>query len=443
MKFNKILILLTVILAIISCVDDDEYAVPKSLQNKESTALNSVLDSIKSGEITLISIKELKNGFFKSRRANQVKNNYVVKGFVTSSDESGNFYKEFYMQDKSENPTAGIKVALNLTNSYNHFNIGREVYIRLKGLYIGETRAGDYEPTIGGFVKAGKTELNSISENQLKQSKQILRSVKTDTITPLSIKFSEIKEKHIGLFVKVSDASFDQEEQEKTYFNPKQDFDTERKMISCEDAKTGEFYLETSSFANFGAKRIPSGGGSISGVIIKDYDRNLRMAINTTDDVKMDGEICTPQVPVNSSKGGKFDFEDVTKISTSYSTSGSLTSSDGTQLEFVARTNVGKYKIDKQGLMLKNTNHVKVTFSNGVKQLKFKYRGAFTNSSDRVVIIYEGDENSTKELVKKAFMHNVTSETLVLDVNKTGVYTVTIKGGTTRQIVIDDIEWTN
>lgn len=442
MKRHSIISVLLLALIIFSCVDNADYSIPKSIGNEQNEMLKLVLDSIKRGEITEIGIQELKNNFFKSRRANKVKGNYVVKGFVTSSDESGNFYKEFYMQDKPKNPTAGIKVALNLTNSYNHFNFGREVYIRLKDLYIGETRSGNYEPTIGGFVKAESSELTPISENQLKKSYHILRSSKTDTLVAFPVKLSKITENHIGLFVEIGEASFDKEEHGKTYFNPKENFDTERKIISCEGAKTSKFYLETSSFANFGAKRLPLGGGTISGVILKDYDRNLRLAINTPNDVKMDGKICEPQVPPTPVEtGGKFNFEDIIKVSTSYSTSGSLTASDGTQLEYLARTNVGKYAIDKKGLMLKNSNHIKILFPNGIKQLKFKYRGAFTNSSDRIFVIYEGDEKSTKELVRKKFAYNISTETFTIDLNKTGAYTITIKGGTARQIVIDDVEW--
>ena len=41
------------------------------------------------------------------------------------------------MKDASEDPTAGIKIAINLTKIYNKFKVGRVVYIRLKGLYIG------------------------------------------------------------------------------------------------------------------------------------------------------------------------------------------------------------------------------------------------------------------------------------------------------------------
>ena len=73
----------------------------------------------------------------------EIVSDIVVKGYVTSSDATGNFYKEFYIQDAPENPSAAIKLVLNQVDSYNQFNIGREVYISLKGLFVGEVRSGD------------------------------------------------------------------------------------------------------------------------------------------------------------------------------------------------------------------------------------------------------------------------------------------------------------
>ena len=89
-----------------------------------------------------MTISEVKN-LFVGGEVNEIESNLVVRGYVSSSDFSGNFYKEFYMQDEIENPTAGIKVSINQVDSYNQFNVGREVYIKLQGLSIGETNSGD------------------------------------------------------------------------------------------------------------------------------------------------------------------------------------------------------------------------------------------------------------------------------------------------------------
>lgn len=296
MKFYKKLILSLVTVASIaftSCVDNNDYSLPNVIGNEENKALNAVLDSINNGQLTLRTISQVKQDWFTSREAKLVDQDIVVKGYVTSSDASGNFFREFYMQDAVENATAGIKVVLNQTNSHNQFNVGREVYIRLKGLYIGETRSGDNDVTIGGFVEDGGTELEAISESQIKQFNHILRSNTSEEIIPLPVKFSNIGDQYLGMLVKVDNVFFDESLTGKTYFDPTRDFDTDRLMKSCEGFDFGEFTLSTSSFANFGGALLPTGGGSIKAIVTKNYSRNLRLALNSVEDVDMNGDRCS------------------------------------------------------------------------------------------------------------------------------------------------------
>ena len=293
--YKKIILSLVTVASIVftSCVDNNDYTLPNIIGNEENKALNAVLDSINNRTLTLRTINEVKQDWFTSRQAKQVNQNIVVKGYVTSSDATGNFFREFYMQDAIENATSGIKVVLNQTNSHNQFNIGREVYIRLKGLYIGETRSGDNDATIGGFVENGGTELEAISENQIKKFNHILRSNKSEEIIPLNVKFSAIGDQHLGMLVKINNVFFDENLAGKTYFDPTRSFDTDRLMKSCEGFDFTEFELATSSFANFGGSALPSGGGSIKAIVTKNYSRQLRLALNSVDDVDMNGDKCT------------------------------------------------------------------------------------------------------------------------------------------------------
>ena len=125
---NKISILAFITFFVYSCVQDDDYSVPQSVGLEENQKLVQLLSEIEDGSADLMSISEVKN-LFVNGEVNEIESNLVVKGYVSSSDYTGNFYKEFYMQDDIENPTAGIKVSINQVDSYNQFNVGREVYI--------------------------------------------------------------------------------------------------------------------------------------------------------------------------------------------------------------------------------------------------------------------------------------------------------------------------
>ena len=195
---NKISITAFMMLLSISCVQDDDYSVPQSIGLEENQKLVQLLSEIENGSADLMSITEIKN-LFVNGEANQIESNLVVKGYISSSDYTGNFYKEFYMQDEIENPTAGIKVSINQVDSYNQFNVGREVYIKLQGLYVGETNSGDGVIAIGGGADAAGDEISEISENRAADC--ILRSSNSFSLVPLALNLSDISDSHIGVYV--------------------------------------------------------------------------------------------------------------------------------------------------------------------------------------------------------------------------------------------------
>ena len=288
---TKISIASLLILFAFSCVQDDDYAVPQSIGLEENQKLVELLAEIESGSADLMTISEVKN-LFVNGEVNEIESNLVVRGFVSSSDYTGNFYKEFYMQDEIENPSAGIKVSINQVDSYNQFNVGREVYIKLQGLSIGETNSGDGVIAIGGGGNAAGDEVSEISENRA--SDCILRSSNSFSLVPLALNLSDINDSHIGLYVSGLSAQFSAGLDGLTYVDPDEDYDTQRDLESCVDS--GTLKLETSAFSNFNDSMLPTdGSGTISGIITRDYFGDNRvMMLNTKDDVNFDSSRCDP-----------------------------------------------------------------------------------------------------------------------------------------------------
>ena len=288
---TKISIASLLILFAFSCVQDDDYAVPQSIGLEENQKLVELLAEIESGSADLMTISEVKN-LFVNGEVNEIESNLVVRGFVSSSDYTGNFYKEFYMQDEIENPSAGIKVSINQVDSYNQFNVGREVYIKLQGLSIGETNSGDGVIAIGGGGNAAGDEVSEISENRA--SDCILRSSNSFSLVPLALNLSDINDSHIGLYVSGLSAQFSAGLDGLTYVDPDEDYDTQRDLESCVDS--GTLKLETSAFSNFNDSMLPTNGsGTISGIITRDYFGDNRvMMLNTKDDVNFDSSRCDP-----------------------------------------------------------------------------------------------------------------------------------------------------
>ncbi len=286
-KFLTIVLGLIASLAIISCVQDDDYTIPSSLGDEENVGLNNLI-----ANSTPITVSEAKS-YFVPGEVTAIVSDVYVKGYVSSSDRTGNFYKEFFIQDSPSNPTAAIKVVLNQVDSYNKFNFGREVYINLNGLFIGEVRSGDDVVAIGGKANV-ENEVEAITENTVPI--KIFRSQVTETVEPLIVTFSQINDSHIGVYVMVENAQFSESLEGEFYVDPFDDFDTSRTIQSCDGFGYSSFPLETSSFADFAQLPLPTaGGGTIAGVISKTFNgSNLVMALNTVDDVKFDQAKCEP-----------------------------------------------------------------------------------------------------------------------------------------------------
>jgi hypothetical protein len=290
-KFITLLLAFIYSITFTSCVEDGNFEVPNSLGAEENAALNKLQTEATSGAVTEISIANLK-GLLVNGQVTQITSDIYVKGYVTSSDQTGNFYKEFFIQDAPSNPSAAIKVVTEMADSYNKFNIGREVYIKLKDLYIGEVRSGDGVTAIGGSeFSAGR--LGTLTTKQT--DSHVLRAANSEEMIPAVVKFSEINNSHVGLFVKVENAQFPTSIVGKTYVDANDQFDTQRLLESCDGFGYTNFILETSAFAEFKFSVLPAGGGSISAVVSKTFDgSDLVLALNKTTDVIMEGARCTP-----------------------------------------------------------------------------------------------------------------------------------------------------
>ena len=287
-KFRTFAAVIITCLVTVACVQDDDFTIPSSIGNEENENLTNLLSRIEAGEVQLITIDQLKAQFISDDEATEITSEIAVKGYVSSSDATGNFYKEFFIQDAAEDATSAIKISLNQVDSYNQFNMGREVYIYLKDLYLGEANGGDGVYTIGGAMNSDG-EVEALTANEVPM--YLFRSENSYTIVPKVV--SALSSNDVGIFVTLNDVEFTTSGVGQPYVSPTDDYDTQRTIQRCTGFNYSTFLMETSAFASFKNEILPSGGGSISGVVSKDYyGDNLVLALNTSDDVLMDGSRC-------------------------------------------------------------------------------------------------------------------------------------------------------
>ncbi|MGB0880275.1 MAG: DUF5689 domain-containing protein [Polaribacter sp.] len=321
-KFYGILSFLMIAFTITSCVQDGDFTVPNVSVEEPDITPNSSIMAIKTAlEQEFNASGDLVYTFFENPD-----NPTYIEGYVVSSDATGNFYKTLIIQDKPENPTAGIEVVLNDTSLSETYDIGRKVYIKLDGLSVsyddGES-ASNIDPTNG---IPGKYVLGILDGDQVDDipstsiKNHIWRSATVADIVPSNIALAAITDAHINTMIQLSSAQILKSDLTKTFAGePNDEFDGFRTIFECDTEKT--IQLQTSTFASFKSNVVPTGKGTFTAVLSKDFRSEFLVAIvNTPSDLEFtDTDRCDPPVLEcgNGSVGGSVilldeDFENIT-----------------------------------------------------------------------------------------------------------------------------------
>ncbi|KQC34482.1 hypothetical protein AAU57_03310 [Nonlabens sp. YIK11] len=255
-NLNKLFAFLAVVAISFSCVEDDDFAIPD---------LNEVVVEAPAGTANLTTIINQYENTFGGQDPEPItfdETDGFVEGYVVSSDEGGNYFKELVIQNAPENPTVGVNVQADLSPLFTRFNFGRKVYIKLDGLTLGESN-GVYTLGIG-------EDLERIFASEVLNT--ILRDEETATIVPKQISLSEVSESLENQWVRVSNVQFLDSELGKTFATERGDtFDGDRLIQTCEDFFATPLVFQTSTFADFKSIRVPEGSGSIDGLILRDF----------------------------------------------------------------------------------------------------------------------------------------------------------------------------
>ena len=235
-----------------SCVQTDDFDLPKIETVEPDITVNTTISAIKkaydqSGE---------KIFTFNASDTS------IFEAYVISSDESGNFYKLLILQDKPENPTSGIEILIDLKTYYSKYNFGRKVYIKIAGMSITNEK-GKYKM---GFLD--RNEVSELPESLIDEF--IIRSSKTEEIIPKNLQFSEYSKDNLNTYIQIQNVQFQYYEIGKTIAGePYDKYSAERKLIQCNNQITT--ILSNSTYVKFKSYLIPENKGFLNAVFTMDY----------------------------------------------------------------------------------------------------------------------------------------------------------------------------
>jgi len=312
-KNRQVILGLLTISLFLGCVKDKDFSTP-------------TVDCVEPEIFATNTIQQVKD-MYTFGSATVIETDVIIEGYVVSSDKSGNIYKTISIQDKSENPTSAIKISIDETNLYTTYDVGRKIYIKLKGLAVGYSF---------GSIQIGQAvggELARISAFEVKN--HIFRSCEVAEIIPKKVTISDLNESMLEMLIEIENVQFKTTDLSMSYANV-DDTETVNRVLENFNSSCNlvdEVLIRNSGFSKFKNQLLPEGKGSIIAVFSNFYD-DFQLYIRDTDDVKFTEERCdylnalTPTISISEVKqmyqGTMVEFG----VDTNYIIEGFVVSSD-------------------------------------------------------------------------------------------------------------------
>ena len=292
LKINKLILLLIGLVVFSGCVEDDDFSTPNTSVVEPVFSADAIFSEIGSvaGELAQAQdnggdnpILDYSNEDVTYSYSFNETDQYMV-GYVVSSDEGGNYFEEIILQDKPENPTIGVKVLIDVNPLFIRYEVGRKVYVKLNGLAVGITNG---VLTVGALNGNEVDKIPSASENDF-----LLRSAEIATMVPLPMDIADFTDAKTNLLVQLNNVQFQYSQvidNSLTYASEAFDqFDGERILQSCLTGSSTIF--STSTFADFKSLTLPSGIGTMSAVLSRNFEGDaFIVSVNSPENINLSG----------------------------------------------------------------------------------------------------------------------------------------------------------
>jgi hypothetical protein len=220
----------------------------------------------------------------------KIDNDWTVKATVIGDDRSGNLYKTMVIDDG----TAGIAIKLDLSNFYTDFPVGRQVYVKLKGLtisyYGGLVQIGGFKDTVSATPS-----LESIPSALVRN--YIIGSTWGNTVTPFTLNFADLGSdgksaaayKWQSRLIKIEKVQFQSADAGQVWGNQPALGSVNRFLECCYSfpSSVGEIIVRTSGYSDFANDLTPTNSGSIIG-IYSVYNSDKQLTLRDPSDCLMD-----------------------------------------------------------------------------------------------------------------------------------------------------------
>jgi len=209
-----------------------------------------------------------------------------VYAVVTADEQSGNLYKNIYVQDQTG------AIVMRLLNSGGLYQ-GDSIRIYLTGTVLS--------------AYAGMLQLDSVDVDN-----NIIKQATLVNVVPRTITVSQATPELQGYLVRMENVQFIAPDTALTYADPIAQSTLNRTLENCNG---NAVLVRTSGYSNFAGTRIPNGKGTFVGVLSQ-FQSDMQLYIRNINEVQMTGSrcgeaACVPAINVNEGFGSVANGVDV------------------------------------------------------------------------------------------------------------------------------------
>ncbi len=214
-----------------------------------------------------ITIASLKERYQDVTNATLIEYEFVVRATIVGNDESGNIYKQLYIEDA----TGGISIGIEQNSIYATHRVGQEVYQNLHNLYILKY-GGEHQ------IGYGDTNANRVPWHIFTEHIHFQGYPDTSKAQPNVREIGQLTDADVNTLVRFDNIYF--------VNGGKGTFTTDDATTeeTIRDGSGNALNVRTSSYSTFANDSLPEGGGSIVGILGR-YNNAWQLMIRDTDDL--------------------------------------------------------------------------------------------------------------------------------------------------------------
>lgn len=212
----------------------------------------------------------------------QIQEDFIIEGYITSSDEMGNFFSVLHFQDRPVDPTEGFQIEIDQRDSHLFFPEGSKIYIKLKGLYLGKSK--DVFKIGGVFTSFGNVSIGRLPAPVVDE--HIFLSEEKVDLEATAVSIESLKPSLTNTLVEFNGVEIINEELGEPFAVDKEE--TERTLVNCNGNR---IKLLNSGFSDFQLELLPSGNGAVTGILKREKE-NYFLIIRSLDDIDLINERC-------------------------------------------------------------------------------------------------------------------------------------------------------